>query len=286
MIKVVIDKYSGFCFGVQKAIEAASLLLKSGEKVYCVGDIVHNEAESKRLSSLGMSIINSEKLNGLKDGAVLFRAHGEPPQSYQKVSNAGLQLKDATCPVVLKLQQRIKKAYKKLQESNGQLVIFGKKGHAEVIGLEGQTNNEAIVIEQLSDIEQLDFNRDIELFAQTTKSPELLKEIAAAIEDKTKAGFKWHNTTCKQVTGRVPRIKQFAIQYDVVVFVGGHKSSNAKVLFQACKEANANSYFVSTPQEVKNKWFDNPNISVGVCGATSTPKWLMEEVAESIRVLH
>jgi len=282
MIKVEIDKHSGFCFGVKKAIEAATLLLESGEQVYCVGDIVHNEAESARLNKLGMSIIKDNDLSNIDGGTILFRAHGEPPASYKEVKNKGLALKDATCPVVLKLQQRIKAAYQKQKPANGQIVIYGKRGHAEVVGLVGQTNGEAIVVESESELGQLDFNRPIEVFAQTTKSPDTLKQLIRAIEERAGHSIVWHNTTCKQVTGRVPRITEFAKNYAVIVFVGGKKSSNAKVLFDACKKANDKSYFVSSPDEVEGKWLKGIG-AVGVCGATSTPDWLMEEVAASIR---
>jgi len=284
MIKVEIDKYSGFCFGVKKAIEAATSLLEEGEDVHCVGDIVHNEAESARLSRLGMSIVNGDEINNLQKGTVLFRAHGEAPASYTKVERAGLNLKDATCPVVLKLQRRIKKAYEAQKLEGGQIVIYGKPGHAEVVGLVGQTNGEAIVIDNYSKLDQLDFKRPIEVFAQTTKSPENLLDLVECIEKQVGHAIKWHNTTCNQVTGRVPRIIEFAKKHAVIVFVGGKKSSNAKVLFNACQSANVNSYFVSSPTELKATWFTETN-AVGVCGATSTPDWLMEEVADHIRSL-
>ena len=284
MIKVEIDKHSGFCFGVKKAIEAATSLLDQGEQVYCVGDIVHNEAESSRLHNLGMSIIKDGDLSMVQNGTVLFRAHGEPPQSYEKVKQKGLALKDATCPVVLKLQQRIKTAYHRQKAANGQIVIYGKRGHAEVIGLVGQTNGEAIVVESDAELEQIDFSRPIEVFAQTTKSPETLKQLIAAIEQQASETVVWHNTTCKQVTGRVPRIIEFADQHELLVFVGGKKSSNAKVLFDACKQINSNSYFVSSSEELESEWFDSVE-KVGVCGATSTPDWLMEEVAAVIRLM-
>lgn len=282
---VEIDKYSGFCFGVKKAIQSAENLLKSGEEVSCVGDIVHNEEEASRLNQLGMSIISLDEINQVKSGSILFRAHGEAPASYKLVEKSGLLLKDATCPVVLKLQQRIKMAYEAQNLQNGQIVIFGKRGHAEVIGLIGQTNNNGIVIENISDIDLLDFNRPIELFAQTTKSPEEFHEIVALLEQKCLSELKWHNTTCKQVTGRVPRIQSFAKQYQLIIFVGGKKSSNAKILFDACQQVNSNSYFISSPDEFKKEWLSNDVRIVGICGATSTPYWLMEEVAGKIRML-
>ena len=282
MIRVEIDEYSGFCFGVKKAVEAAASLLERGEQVYCIGDIVHNEAESSRLNQLGMSVITNHDLSNIQEGTVLFRAHGEPPTSYQKVKDKGLALKDATCPVVLKLQQRIKTAYRKQKAANGQIVIYGKRGHAEVLGLLGQTNGEAIVVENMAELEAIDFDRPIEVFAQTTKNPDTLKQLIEAIEARAGHSIVWHNTTCKQVTGRVPRISEFAKKYSVVVFVGGQKSSNAKVLFDACKKANNNSYFVSSSDEIEDRWFVGID-AVGVCGATSTPHWLMEDVAACIR---
>ncbi|WP_430812333.1 MULTISPECIES: 4-hydroxy-3-methylbut-2-enyl diphosphate reductase [unclassified Carboxylicivirga] len=286
MIQVDIDKYSGFCFGVKKAIATASGLLEEGHQVYCVGDIVHNEAEAERLKALGMHVITKEDLSTVdSDATVLFRAHGEPPASYAKVNNTGSKLTDATCPVVLKLQERIRKAYALQKKQNGQLVIYGQRGHAEVVGLSGQTNNEAIVIEDESEIEQLDFARPIEVFAQTTKNPEAFQQLVKAIKVRSKADVQWHNTTCKQVTGRVPRIKGFAANYPLLIFVGGKKSSNARVLFAACKEMNANAYFVSSEDDVKAEWLHGSVSKVGVCGATSTPHWLMERVAARVREL-
>ncbi len=283
MITVEVDSNSGFCFGVEKAINAADSLLKSGNPVYCVGDIVHNEAEANRLSQLGMHIISYNEIDRIKSGFVLFRAHGEPPSTYNLIKSTGLQLQDETCPVVLKLQQRIKKAFQELKPLNGQLVIFGKRGHAEVIGLEGQCDGQAIVIESENEIDRIDFNRPVELFAQTTKDPEHLKAIVTLIEARKGEPIRWHNTTCKQVTGRVPRIQAFALKHDAIVFVGGHKSSNAKVLFAACQKVNSNCRFVSDASELDFSWFNKEITSIGVCGATSTPQWLMEEVADKIR---
>ncbi|MBR8537099.1 4-hydroxy-3-methylbut-2-enyl diphosphate reductase [Carboxylicivirga sediminis] len=285
MITVDIDKSSGFCFGVKKAIEAASQLLSDGERVYCVGDIVHNEAESTRLNQLGMRIIEHNDLEQLQDGTVLFRAHGEPPATYDKIKASGLKLQDATCPVVLKLQQRIRQAYLEQKTAGGQIVIFGKPGHAEVIGLMGQTEDEAIIIESETDIHLIDAERPVEIFAQTTKDPDKLARLVKLIQTRCHNDVKWHNTTCKQVTGRVPRIKEFAKAYSAVVFVGGKKSSNARVLFDACKQVNPNSFFVSSAEDVRTEWFNPDTSSVGVCGATSTPNWLMEQVANYIRTI-
>jgi len=285
IIKVEVDKHSGFCFGVVKAVEAAESLLKQGQKVWCVGDIVHNEAEANRLRQLGMSTIQKSYFEQIKSGTVLFRAHGEPPASYHSAEQFGLTLKDATCPVVLKLQQRVKQAYQLQKTQNGQIIIYGKKGHAEVVGLIGQTNNEAIVVETELDLDQIDYSRPMEVFSQTTKSPEGLQQIVALMKGRAHNGIEIisHDTVCRQVSGRVPRIKRFAQLYDAVVFVGGTKSSNARMLFQACREVNASSYFISEPDELQLDWFTDRIGSVGVCGATSTPEWLMEQVAEKIR---
>ncbi|MBI9061028.1 MAG: 4-hydroxy-3-methylbut-2-enyl diphosphate reductase [Marinilabiliaceae bacterium] len=285
IIKVEVDKHSGFCFGVVKAVEAAESLLKQGQKVWCVGDIVHNEAEANRLMQLGMSTIQQSDFDQIKSGTVLFRAHGEPPASYQSAQQFGLTLKDATCPVVLKLQKRVKQAYLQQKAQNGQIIIYGKKGHAEVIGLIGQTNNEAIVVETKADMDKIDFSRPVEVFSQTTKSPEGLQQIVALMQERTHNGIEIisHDTVCRQVSGRVPRLQRFAEQYDAVVFVGGTKSSNARMLFQACQDVNALSYFISEPDDLQVDWFTDGVGSVGVCGATSTPEWLMEQVAEKIR---
>lgn len=287
IIKVEVDKHSGFCFGVVKAVEAAESLLEQGQKVWCVGDIVHNEAEANRLKQLGMSTIQQSDFDHIKSGTILFRAHGEPPASYQTVQQFGLTLKDATCPVVLKLQQRVNQAYLQQKAQNGQIIIYGKKGHAEVIGLIGQTNNEAIVVETEADLDRIDFSRPIEVFSQTTKSPEGLQLVVALMHKKVQPGVEIisHDTVCRQVSGRVPRIKRFAEQYDAIVFVGGTQSSNARMLFQACREVNALSYFISEPDEMQLDWLTDGISSIGVCGATSTPEWLMEQVAEKIRNL-
>lgn len=282
MIRVEIDENSGFCFGVQRAISAVDTLLNDGGAVYCVGDIVHNDAEANRLRELGMHIISYNELDQIKDGTVLFRAHGEPPSTYDMVKKAGFSLKDATCPVVLKLQQRIKKAYQELKTDNGQLVIYGKRGHAEVVGLEGQCEGQAVVIEGKDEIDRIDFTRPVEVFAQTTKDPEQFKDIVRLIEARKGEAVKWHNTTCKQVTGRVSRIQAFARQHDAIVFVGGYKSSNAKVLYAACRNENSKSYFIADATELDFQWFNNGMASIGVCGATSTPRWLMEEIAGHI----
>ena len=287
-MNITIDHQSGFCFGVKKAIDAAENSLRQGNQVFCLGDIVHNEQEVERLEKLGLRIINQQELNGMNHKTVLFRAHGEPPASYATTSKLGINLIDATCPVVLKLQQRIKKAWELQRKQNGQIVIFGKKGHAEVTGLQGQTNFECIVIENLTDTHQLDYKRPMEIFAQTTKDPETFRLIVEQIKEKA---FDpnlviAHNTTCKQVSGRAERLATFALQHNIIIFVGGRKSSNSKILFDICKNINPKSYFVTEPSEIQRSWFEGQVESIGIFGATSTPLWLMEKIAEEIENLN
>lgn len=287
-MNITIDHQSGFCFGVKKAIDAAENSLRQGNQVFCLGDIVHNEQEVERLEKLGLRIINQQELNGMNHKTVLFRAHGEPPASYETTSKLGINLIDATCPVVLKLQQRIKKAWELQRKQNGQIVIFGKKGHAEVTGLQGQTNFECIVIENLTDTHQLDYKRPMEIFAQTTKDPETFRLIVEQIKEKA---FDpnlviAHNTTCKQVSGRAERLATFALQHNIIIFVGGRKSSNSKILFDICKNINPKSYFVTEPSEIQRSWFEGQVESIGIFGATSTPMWLMEKIAEEIENLN
>ncbi len=287
-MKITIDHQSGFCFGVKRAIDAAENNLRQGKKVYSLGDIVHNEKEVERLEKLGLQVINHDDLDKVNDETVLFRAHGEPPSSYEKTSARDTDLIDATCPVVLKLQQRIKKAWIEQKKQNGQIVIYGKKGHAEITGLQGQTNWECLVIEGMEDIDQIDFSRPIEIFAQTTKDPDIFKTIINAIREKSAVPdkVKDHNTTCKQVSGRAGQLMVFAPQHDLIIFVGGTKSSNSKVLFDTCKRINPNSHFVTCIEDLKNEWFDSSIETVGIFGATSTPLWLMEEVAAQIEELN
>lgn len=287
-MNITIDHQSGFCFGVKKAIDAAENSLRQRNQVFCLGDIVHNEQEVERLEKLGLRIINQQELNGMNHKTVLFRAHGEPPASYETTSKLGINLIDATCPVVLKLQQRIKKAWELQRKQNGQIVIFGKKGHAEVTGLQGQTNFECIVIENLTDTHQLDYKRPMEIFAQTTKDPETFRLIVEQIKEKA---FDpnlviAHNTTCKQVSGRAERLATFALQHNIIIFVGGRKSSNSKILFDICKNINPKSYFVTEPSEIQRSWFEGQVESIGIFGATSTPMWLMEKIAEEIENLN
>lgn len=281
-MNVVIDDGSGFCFGVRRAIATLEEELGRNNQVYCVGDIVHNEREIERLQNKGLKIIDVNELSSLKDCAVLFRAHGEPPSSYSVVKNNNLQLTDATCPVVLKLQQRIRESWLRLSKVGGQIVLFGKKGHAEVIGLMGQTNNECLLLENESQIHLIDKTKPTEVFAQTTKDPHqyasLIEKIRAHVNNTVEA----HNTICGQMSDRAERLKQFAKSHDMIIFVGGAKSSNSKVLFEICKHINSNSYFVTAENEVCGEWFSEKPRSVGIFGATSTPLWLMEKVKSRI----
>ena len=276
---VEIDKKSGFCFGVVYAIEHAESFLKENEKLYSLGDIVHNDEEVKRLRQKGLISISKDEYKNLQDAAVLIRAHGEPPETYKTAIKNNLTLIDASCPVVLKLQHRIRNAY----EKNYQIIIYGKPGHPEINGLVGQTNGEAIVI---SDIEELnniniDWNKPISIFSQTTKSPSKFYQIIEKIKSIAKNEVVVNDTICRQVSNRAPWLKQFAKNYDVIIFVAGKKSSNGKVLYGVCKNENPNSYFVSSVEEINPEWFKNAE-KVGICGATSTPRWLMEQVKEKI----
>jgi 4-hydroxy-3-methylbut-2-enyl diphosphate reductase len=281
MIQVEIDSGSGFCFGVTTAIKKAEEELAAGKKMYCLGDIVHNGMEVERLTAMGMTTINHEQLKALHDVKVLLRAHGEPPETYELAKRNNIEIIDATCPVVLQLQKRIKKQFD--TNPNAQIVIFGKNGHAEVLGLVGQTRSEAIVIEHFDEVHKLDFERDIYLYSQTTKSLDEFHRIIEYIQShiRDKAIFRSFDTICRQVANRMPNIARFATQHDVIIFVSGRKSSNGKVLYNECKAVNPNSYHVENANEISLEWFANAQ-TVGVCGATSTPKWLMEECRDYI----
>lgn len=289
---ITIDDNSGFCFGVTTAIETAERELKNGP-LFCLGDIVHNGQEVERLDNLGLETIDYDDLRTLHNVRVLLRAHGEPPSTYHIAKRNNIEIIDASCPVVLHLQKRIRDTYQALHGKNtgAQIVIFGKKGHAEVIGLEGQTNNTAIVIERINDIERLDFTRPIYLFSQTTKSVEEFEAIVDKINEQrainteqSPVTFEYHNTICKNVANRVKKLQDFARGNDVVIFVGGKKSSNAKVLFTNCLEVNNCTVFVSSTDDITPEILHQCHQAerVGICGATSTPKWLMEHVKQYI----
>ena len=276
MIQVEIDNGSGFCFGVTTAIKKAEEELAEGKPMYCLGDIVHNGMEVERLTAMGLITINHEQLKDLHDAKVLLRAHGEPPETYELARRNNIEIIDATCPVVLQLQKRIKKQF--LNNPDAQIVIFGKNGHAEVLGLVGQTKSEAIVIEHFDEVTRLNFSKDIYLYSQTTKSLDEFHRIIEYIQAHIQKGaiFKSFDTICRQVANRMPNIARFAAQHDVILFVSGRKSSNGKVLYNECKKINPNSYHIEGAKEIDMNWFKDVQ-TVGICGATSTPKWLMEE---------
>ncbi len=289
-MNVVVDKFSGFCFGVIKAIEAAELELDKSNFLYCLGDIVHNGMEVKRLSDKGLKVISHDEFKLLKNAKVLIRAHGEPPETYQIAKKNNIKLVDASCPIVLKLQSKISNAYEEMKKQNGQIVIYGKHGHAEVIGLVGQTENTAIVVDKIEDIDKIDFNRPISLYSQTTKSIDGFAKVSELISERIKLAnkdievidFVANDTICRQVSNRLTELKNFSMNYDVIVFVSGKKSSNGMFLYEMCKSVNEHTYLVSEPAELDKAWFNNVE-SVGICGATSTPMWLMQTIAEIIK---
>jgi 4-hydroxy-3-methylbut-2-enyl diphosphate reductase len=283
---IEIDEGSGFCFGVTRAIGKAEEELGNGKKLYCLGDIVHNGKECSRLQQLGLETIDHNTYYTLHDANVLLRAHGEPPSTYKKAQENNIHIIDATCPVVLHLQERIRKEYLADTESKKQIVIFGKNGHAEVLGLVGQTEGTAIVIERPEEVDRLDMNRDICLYSQTTKSLDGFRTIVEYIQNHISpdATFKYADTICRQVANRMPHIREFASRHDVILFVCGKKSSNGRVLFSQCNEVNPRSYMIDTASEVDPSWLQDCS-SVGICGATSTPKWLMEECKVRVQEL-
>ncbi|MCB0396498.1 MAG: 4-hydroxy-3-methylbut-2-enyl diphosphate reductase [Flavobacteriales bacterium] len=290
-MKVNIDPNSGFCFGVVYAIEMAEDELAQSGTLYCLGDIVHNNREVERLTAKGLKIINHEELAELKDCKVLIRAHGEPPQTYEVAIRNNIELIDASCPVVLKLQHRVRNGFERSIENDGQIIIYGKEGHAEVNGLVGQTGGKAIIVTTEEDLQKVDFTKPIYLYSQTTKSTDGFYKMKKNIEERIKlaggdgeVGFVANDTICRQVANREPHMKDFASRHDVVVFVSGKKSSNGKILYDVCKSVNPDSYFVSSEDEIQEAWFAGKE-RIGVCGATSTPMWLMEKVANCIETM-
>ena len=283
MNRIEIDRQSGCCFGVAKAITRAEEELKKDGTLYCLGDIVHNSIEVERLEKMGMITIDHAQLKELKNVKVLLRAHGEPPSTYEIARENNIELIDASCPVVLGLQKKIRKKYEQGADKGIQIVIYGKKGHAEVKGLMGQTRESAIIIESKDEINKLDFTRDISLFLQTTKPLDGFYEIGELIRARMEEGaaFYFNDSICRQVSNRVPNIREFAENHDLIIFIAGEKSSNGKVLFDECKSRNPNSYLIHTPQEVDPAWI-REEITIGICGATSTPQWQMEAVADII----
>ena len=284
-MEIEIDNGSGFCFGVTTAIKKAEEELGTSDKtLYCLGDIVHNGMECERLKDLGLITINHDDLRELHDVKVLLRAHGEPPETYELARRNNIEIIDATCPVVLQLQKRIKKQYDESRTS--QIVIFGKRGHAEVLGLVGQTQSNAIVIENFDEVKRLDFTRDIYLYSQTTKSLDEYHRIIEYIQShiSPEAIFKSFDTICRSVANRMPNISQFAARHDLILFVCGRKSSNGKVLYNECLRVNSNTHLVEDAHEIERAWLEGIQ-SVGICGATSTPRWLMEQCRDAIQQL-
>jgi 4-hydroxy-3-methylbut-2-enyl diphosphate reductase len=289
-MKVTIDQNSGYCFGVEFAIQMAEDELTEKGKLYCLGDIVHNDMEVERLNKMGLEVINKDDLKQMQNCRVLIRAHGEPPETYEIALKNNIELIDASCPVVLKLQNRIKHSYDQQKNQNGQVVIYGKDGHAEVIGLAGQTNQEAIVISSAEDLDKIDFSRPVTLYSQTTKSTTGFYKIKSEIEKRVEAVngvlnqelFNANDSICRQVSNREPQLEKFSQENNVILFVSGKKSSNGKALHAVCKSFNDNSYFVESEKDINMEWFQ-PNDTVGICGATSTPMWLMEQVADFLK---
>ncbi|MBP3354331.1 MAG: 4-hydroxy-3-methylbut-2-enyl diphosphate reductase [Bacteroidales bacterium] len=281
---VEIDTKSGFCFGVVTAIKKAEEELEKGNILYCLGDIVHNNEEVERLKQKGLVTINHEEFKQLKNTKVLLRAHGEPPETYRIAEENNIEIIDATCPVVLRLQQQIKEAYTKGDREKEEIVIYGKRGHAEVNGLVGQTEGKAIVIEGSEDWALVDTTKKIHLYSQTTKSVEGLNKMAEGLRrlQGTDNNLEYHDTICRQVANRIPNIREFAIKHDMILFVCGEKSSNGKVLFEECKKVNPETQMISNVSMIDTSKLSGKK-NIGICGATSTPKWLMEEVAEFVK---
>lgn len=280
---IEIDDKSGFCFGVVRAIGQAEQALAAGGTVYSLGDIVHNRIEVQRLEALGLKTVTHAEMAQLTDCRLFIRAHGEPPATYAEAERRGIRIIDATCPVVARLQRRVKEAYEAMASCNGQVVILGKRGHAEVVGLTGQVGDRAIVIEQAEDLELIDFSRPIHFLSQTTQSIELFERLGREMRRRAADPQKVQidDTICRQVSNREEHLEAFARRFDVVIFVCGRKSSNGKVLSEVCRRANPRTHVVEEAAEIEPAWFEQA-ATVGICGATSTPKWLMQQVAESL----
>jgi len=290
-MQVTIDPHSGFCFGVVYAIQMAEDELDNSGQLYCLGDIVHNNVEVDRLRAKGLEIIDHERLKGLNDCKVLIRAHGEPPETYKIALENNIELIDASCPVVLKLQNRVRISVDEMTEKDGQVVIYGEAGHAEVMGLVGQTKGEAILVRNEEDLDKVDYSKHIYFFSQTTKSTRGFEKMKALIEERSKKAqeeevndefLNSNDTVCRQVSNREPQLKKFSDAHDVIIFVSGKKSSNGKVLFEVCKSINPQTYFISDVDEIQTSWIEGSK-SVGICGATSTPMWLMKKVEDHLR---
>ena len=282
-MEVIIDDNSGFCFGVVRAIGEAESALESVGDVYSLGDIVHNRVEVQRLEQLGLHTISHEDMPRLEGRTLLIRAHGEPPRTYRMAEELGITVIDATCPVVARLQRRLREAYDKMQEVDGSVVLLGKRGHAEVIGLTGQADDDVVVVENEADLNNVDFTRPIYFLSQTTQSITLFNQLAEEIKARAKGvTVNIDDTICRRVAGREALLADFSRSVDVVIFVSGRKSSNGRVLYEVCRGANPRSYNVEESSEIDWSWLDGAE-RVGICGATSTPRWLMEQVAEAIK---
>ena len=282
-MEVIIDDNAGYCFGVVKAIGAAEEELRRNGRLYCLGDIVHNSAEVERLKQKGLEVIDHSRLAELRGSKVLIRAHGEPPETYRQAKSLDIHLVDATCPIVLALQQRIRLGYDEMKAAGGQVVIFGKPGHAEVVGLTGQTDGTAIIVSTPDDIAAIDFSRPIRLYSQTTKSREEYRTLVANIESHKPTDFVAYDTVCNRVANRAKELEQFARSVDVLLFVAGANSSNGHYLYDYCRQVQPQTYLVGNADDVKCEWVMKAT-RVGISGATSTPRWLMEEVAERLRI--
>ncbi|MCE5346224.1 MAG: 4-hydroxy-3-methylbut-2-enyl diphosphate reductase [Bacteroidales bacterium] len=286
---VEIDKQSGFCFGVQNAVEIAEKALLNGEKIFSLGPLVHNDKEVERLSSLGLVSIDHTEFRNLRNCKVLIRAHGEPPETYITAEKNNITIIEATCPIVKTLQSKIKETWLRTKKDNGQVVIFGKQGHAEVVGLLGQINNEGILVSGTDDFSKIDVTRPVYLFSQTTMSVKEYRLLADILRSKMKERgvsdpentLIVYKTICGQVSNREPHLIEFAKKHDTIIFVSGRESSNGKMLYSVCKNINQDTHFVSSVEELDKRWFDGKNI-IGICGATSTPKWLIENIRDTI----
>jgi 4-hydroxy-3-methylbut-2-enyl diphosphate reductase len=284
-----VDRHSGFCFGVQNAVEIAEKALEAGEKVFSLGPIVHNDKEVERLSALGLVSIDHDQFTQLKDCKVLIRAHGEPPETYETARKNNITIIEATCPIVRKLQSRIRDKWLQSREEDGQIVIFGKPGHAEVVGLMGQINNEGILVSSEADLDRIDVTRPMHLFAQTTMGTGEYKKLADALRHRMEekgitdisGRIKVNRTICGQVSNREPHLKEFAGKHETIIFVSGRESSNGKMLYSVCRSINPDTHFVSAPEEIDPSWFTGKK-TVGICGATSTPKWLLDKIQNII----
>ena len=289
MTIIEIDEGSGFCFGVTTAIRKAEEVLNESGHLYCLGDIVHNTAEVDRLANIGLETITHDQLEQLHDVKVLLRAHGEPPETYETARRNRIDIIDATCPVVLKLQQRIHATYHSDSQADQpapQIVIYGKRGHAEVLGLVGQTQGHATVIENIDEIDKIDYTRDIYLYSQTTKSVQEFQRIVEEIKRRVEPGvtFRSFDTICRSVANRIPQIRQFAARHELILFVSGAKSSNGRILFAECLQANPDSHLISSEADIDPSWLKGKE-RIGICGATSTPRWLMQRVSDTVQAI-